>query len=217
MAEGKSILVDTSRCTACRGCQVACKQWNGLPGTKTRNVGSYQNPPDLSAATWKVVRFAEGAGENGKPYWYFFSEMCRHCLEPPCADAIQAYVEGGVIRDEVSGAVVYTEKSRQAPFEEVREACPYNIPRQDAKTKVLTKCTMCFDRVKGDMPPACVKSCPTGAMVFGGRREILELASQRVAELKKTYPKAQVIKPDEVRVIYIVTDDPQKYYQYAAG
>jgi formate dehydrogenase iron-sulfur subunit len=217
MAEGKSILVDTSRCTACRGCQVACKQWNGLPGTKTKNVGSYQNPQDLSAETWKVVRFAEGVGDKGKPYWHFFSEMCRHCLEPPCADTIQGYVEGGVIHDPGSGAVVYTEKSKQAPAEEVRKSCPYNIPRQDAKTKVLVKCTLCFDRLQANMPPACVKSCPTGAMVFGERPEILKLAGERVAELQKSYPKALAIKADEVRVIYIVTDDPQKYYQYAAG
>ncbi len=44
MAEGYSILVDTSKCTACRGCQIACKQWNQLPGTQTKNVGSYENP-----------------------------------------------------------------------------------------------------------------------------------------------------------------------------
>ncbi len=72
MAEGKSILADTSKCTACRGCQVACKQWNGLPGTQTKQLGTYQNPQDLSAETWKLVRFAEGRKNGGKPYWYFF-------------------------------------------------------------------------------------------------------------------------------------------------
>ena len=72
MPEGKSILVDTSKCTACRGCQVACKQWNRLPGTKTRNVGSYQNPQDVSADTWKLVRFAEGKTDNGQALLVFF-------------------------------------------------------------------------------------------------------------------------------------------------
>jgi formate dehydrogenase iron-sulfur subunit len=217
MADGKSIMVDTSKCTACRGCQVACKQWNGLPGTKTKQLGSYQNPQDLSADTWKLVRFAEGRKEEGKPYWYFFSDQCRHCLEPPCLNAIQGYAPDGGMQDEATGAVIYTEKSKIAPLEEVRSECPYNIPRQNPKTKVFVKCTMCLDRIKNDLPPACVKSCPTGAMVFGERNEILNMTTKRVAELKQTYPKAMALNPNDVRVIYIVTDDPRKYSEHAAG
>lgn len=215
MATGKSLLVDTSKCTACRGCQVACKQWNELPGTKTKQVGTYQNPQDTSAQTWKLVRFSEGIKENGKPFWYFFSEQCRHCVEPPCVDAIAGYVEGGATQDEKTGAVIFQPKSKDAPFEEVRTACPYNIPRQDEKSKVLFKCTMCFDRITNDRVPACVLSCPTGTMVFGERDQILEMAKKRVEELKKTYPKAKALNAEEVRVIYIVTDDPKKYHEYA--
>ena len=217
MASGKSIMVDTSKCTACRGCQVACKQWNGLPGTKTKQLGTYQNPQDLSAETWKLVRFAEGIKDNGKPYWYFFSEQCRHCIEPPCLDTIGGYAPDGAIRDEATGAVIFTPKSKEAPFEEVREACPYNIPRQDSKTKVLAKCTMCIDRIKNNKLPACVQSCPTGAVVFGDRKDILAMAKSQVEELKKTYPKAQALNPDEVRVIYIVVDDPKKYHKFAVA
>jgi formate dehydrogenase iron-sulfur subunit len=215
MSNGKSILVDTSLCTACRGCQVACKQWNNLPGTKTRQVGTYQNPQDLSSDTWKVVRFADGKKENGKPYWYFFSEMCRHCIEPPCMYSIQNFVKDAVTRDEATGAVVYNEKTKNVPFKDV--LCPYNIPRQNPKTKVLAKCTMCFDRITNGMIPGCVKSCPTGAMRFGDRQEILDMAKKRVEALKKTYPKAMAINPDDVRVIFIVTDDPKKYWKFAAG
>jgi formate dehydrogenase iron-sulfur subunit len=215
MSNGKSIMVDTSLCTACRGCQVACKQWNELPGTKTKQIGTYQNPQDFSAFTWKLVRFAEGKNGNSKPYWYFFSDMCRHCMEPPCADTIQGFVKDGVIRDETTGAVVYTAKSKSVRFEEVRSSCPYDIPRQNLTTKVLAKCTMCIDRIKNDRIPACVQSCPTSAMVFGDRSQILEKAEKRVAELKKSYPKAQALNPEDVRVIFIVTDDPQKYWKYA--
>lgn len=217
MAKGKSIMVDTSRCTACRGCQVACKQWNALPGTKTKQLGTYQNPQDVSAQTWKLVRFSEGIRDNGKPYWYFFSEQCRHCLEPPCMDAIGGYVKGGAIQDEKTGAVVFNEKTKDAPYDEVRTACPYNIPRQDEKTKVFFKCTMCLDRITNNRIPACVLSCPTGAMSFGDRDAILEQAQKRVETLKKTYPKAMALNPDEVRVIYIVTDDPKKYYEFSAA
>ncbi len=72
MSNGYSIMVDTSKCTACRGCQIACKQWNQLPATVTKNWGSYQNPQDLSADTWKLVRFSDGSNQEGKPYWLFF-------------------------------------------------------------------------------------------------------------------------------------------------
>jgi formate dehydrogenase iron-sulfur subunit len=216
MSNGKSILVDTSLCTACRGCQVACKQWNELPGTKTKQIGTYQNPQDFSAFTWKLVRFAEGKKENGKPYWYFFSDMCRHCMEPPCADTIQGFVKDGVIRDEATGAVVYNEKTKNAPFDKVRSSCPYDIPRQNLKTKVVAKCTMCIDRTKNDRVPACVQSCPTSAMVFGDRSQILARVDKRVQELKKSYPKAMAINPEDVRVIFIVTDDPQKYWKRAS-
>ena len=52
-------LIDTTLCTACRGCQVACKQWNVLPGLRTKQLGTYQNPPHLSASTWNLIEFRE--------------------------------------------------------------------------------------------------------------------------------------------------------------
>jgi formate dehydrogenase iron-sulfur subunit len=213
MAKGKSIMVDTSRCTACRGCQIACKQWKGLPGTKTKQTGTYQNPPDLSAQTLKLVRFSEGIKENGKPYWYFFSEQCRHCVEPPCVDAIGD--DAAANKDGATGAVLFTDKSKEASFEEVRTACPYNIPRQDEKTKVLVKCNLCIDRITNNRTPSCVLSCPTGAMSFGERDAILDQAKKRVEVLKNTYPKAMALNAEDVRVIYIVTDDPTKYHEFA--
>jgi formate dehydrogenase iron-sulfur subunit len=143
--------------------------------------------------------------------------MCRHCIEPPCADTIQGFVKDGVNRDKETGAVVYTEKTKTIPFEKVRESCPYDIPRQNLKTKVMAKCTMCIDRIKNDRIPACVKSCPTSAMVFGDRSQILAMAEKRVAELKRSYPKAMAINAEDVRVIFIVTDDPQKYWKHAAA
>jgi formate dehydrogenase iron-sulfur subunit len=76
---------------------------------------------------------------------------------------------------------------------------------------------MCFDRITNNQIPACVKSCPTGAMVFGERDKILETSKKRVEEIKKTYPKASALNADDVRVIFIVKDDPKKYYEFAAG
>jgi formate dehydrogenase iron-sulfur subunit len=214
MSEGYSILVDTSKCTACRGCQIACKQWNQLPATATKNWGSYQNPQDLSAETWKVVRFADGANGDGKPFWYFFTDQCRHCLSPGCMAAAE---KEEIVQDPKTGAVVFTPKTKGLDFKATLEGCPYDIPRQDPKTKVMFKCTMCFDRITNNQIPACVKSCPTGTMVFGERDKILDMAKKRVEELKKAYPKAAALNADDVRVIFVVKDDPKKYYQFAAG
>jgi formate dehydrogenase iron-sulfur subunit len=214
MTQGFSILVDTSRCTGCRGCQISCKQWNQLPGTKTKNMGTYQNPQDLSAETWKLVRFADGKNGDGKPYWFFFTDQCRHCLSPGCMSQAE---KGEIVQDEKTGAVLFTPKTKDMNFKATVEACPYNIPRQDPKSKVLFKCTMCFDRITDNQVPACVKTCPTGTLVFGERDKILALAKRRVDKLKKTYPKAAALNAEDVRVIYIVKDDPKKYYQFAAG
>jgi formate dehydrogenase iron-sulfur subunit len=81
----------------------------------------------------------------------------------------------------------------------------------------MAKCTMCIDRIKNDRIPACVQSCPTGAMAFGDRQDILERVEKRVTELKKSYPEAMAINPEDVRVIFIVTDDPEKYWKHAAA
>jgi formate dehydrogenase iron-sulfur subunit len=211
---GFSILVDTSKCTACRGCQVACKQWNQLPATKTTQEGTHENPRDFTYETYKTVRFSEGKDEKGLAFWFFFTDQCRHCLSPGCMAAVE---NDEIVIDEKTGAVIYTPKTAQLDFKATREGCPFDVPRQDAKSKMISKCTMCFDRITNNLPPACVKSCPTGAMVFGERDKILELAKQRVEEMKKTHPKTQALNADDVRVIYLVTEDPKKYWKFAAG
>lgn len=109
--------------------------------------------------------------------------------------------KGEVIQDEKTGAVIFTPKTKDLNFKATLEACPFNIPRQDPKTKVLSKCTMCIDRITNKQIPACVKACPTGTLVFGERDKILD----------------EALNSDDVRVIFIVKEDPKKYYKYAAG
>ena len=208
---GKSFFIDTTRCTACRGCQVACKNWNQNGASMTKNTGNHQNPPDFDGNTFKLVRFSE-VEADGKVAWYFFADQCRHCLEPPCKDAIGGYVSDGAIQDDATGAVYYTEKAKEAPFDEVRSSCPYDIPRQAADGR-LVKCTMCIDRVSNGLIPACVKICPTGAMNFGDRDAMLAMANERLAKLKVKYSKAQLLDADQIRVIYLVIDDPRKYWK----
>jgi formate dehydrogenase iron-sulfur subunit len=208
---GKSFFIDTTRCTACRGCQMACKNWNQNGASMTKNTGSHQNPPDLDGNTFKLVRFSE-VETDGQLAWYFFADQCRHCLEPPCKDAIEGYVSGGAIQDEATGAVYYTPTAKEAPFDEVRSSCPYDIPRQGADGK-LVKCTMCIDRISNGLVPACVKICPTGAMNFGDRDAMLAMAKERLEKLKPKYSKAQLIDADQIRVVYLVIDDPRKYWK----
>ena len=217
MAEGKSYFIDTTKCTACRGCQVACKQWNQRAADKTVNWGSNQNPPDLSYNTWKFVRFSEVAGE--KVNYYFFPDQCRHCMSPPCKEVADGKAKGAIIHDENTGAVIFNPKVKVKPadFKEIREACHYDIPRFFSSTGLMGKCTMCFDRIKEGMLPACVKTCPTGAMSFGDRKNMLEKANKRLAEVKGAYKDAMLANPDDVRVIFLLTDDPKKYHKFAVA
>lgn len=211
----KTFFVDLTKCTACRGCQVACKQWKKLPAEKTENWGSHQNPKDLSGVTLKLVHFQE-VEINGKLQWLFFPEQCRHCVEPPCLDAMT--IPGSIIHDEETGAVIYTELTAQEPDKDAFSmSCPYNIPRINTETGQVVKCDMCVDRVKAGMLPACVQTCPTGAMSFGDRDEMLALAEERLAEAQKKYPDADLVDADSVRVIYLVESDADSYYEYMSA
>jgi formate dehydrogenase iron-sulfur subunit len=217
MTDGKSIFIDTTKCTACRGCQIACKQWNQRATEKTINPGGHQNPSDLSYNTWKLVRFSEIPGEEVT--WYFFPDQCRHCMNPPCKDAADKKVKGAIVQDETTGAIIFNPKVKVKPadFKEIQEACPYNIPRINSAVGMIAKCTMCSDRVKGGMLPACVKTCPTGAMNFGDRKEILQKANRRLDAIQGKYKDAMLTDMDDVRIFYLLVDDPKKYYKHAVA
>lgn len=209
----KSFFIDTTVCTACRGCQVACKQWKNLPAENTINRGTNENPADLSFNTYKVVRMREEV-IDGKLNWLFFPEQCRHCFEPPCLG--MADDPAAIFKDESTGAVIYTAKTKGLKTEEIIESCPYNIPRK-GKDGTLAKCDMCLDRVQNGLPPACVKTCPTGAMNFGEREEMLALANKRLGKVKNVSPSATLLNADDIRVIYLVAYKPELYYKYAVA
>jgi formate dehydrogenase iron-sulfur subunit len=213
-----SFFIDTTKCTGCRGCQVACKQWNQNPGTKTFNQGTYQNPPDLSTATYKLVRFSEEDDSSGEPKWFFFPDQCRHCLYPPCKMAADKKARGAVVLDSRTRAVLFDPAVKISPedFKEVREICPFDIPRYDEKRGIMAKCTMCIDRVSEGMLPACVKACPTGTMGFGERDLIRKIAAARLDEVRKIHKKAMLVNPEAVRVIFLLKDSPEKYHPFAA-
>lgn len=213
----KSFFIDLTKCTACRGCQVACKQWNKLPAGKTVNHGSYQNPDDLNFNTYKLVRFTEKEAD-GRLNWLFFTEQCRHCMDPTCKSVMDDVDPKAVVIDEASGAVVFTELTSKAKdIRDPEEMCPYNVPRRDAKTGRWSKCTMCVDRTSNGLLPACVQTCPTGAMNFGDREDMLSMARNRLTEVKKAYPQAVLGDPDFVRTIYLFPYPPELYHPTAVA
>ncbi len=215
----KSFLIDTTRCTACRGCQVACKEWHDHPANVTKQRGTHQNPPDLNPYNFKVVRFREHLGADGQVIWNFFPEQCRHCVTPVCVDVADMTVPGAMVHDRATGAVLVTEKSAKLSAEDAQaviDACPYNIPRYDPATGRLTKCDMCIDRVANGMAPMCVKTCPTGAMYFGERAEVLETARKRLEAVKADFPKARLVDADDVNVIYLLAEEPEHYHDFVA-
>ncbi len=209
----KSFLIDTTLCTACRGCQVACKQWHDLPAEKTVNQGSFQNPADLSYLTYKLVRMTEEVIDK-KLHWLFFPDQCRHCIDAPCLET--AYDENAIYKDEATGAILYTEKTAELDADEIIGSCPYNIPRK-GPNGTITKCDMCNDRVHNGLKPACVTTCPTGTMNFGDRDKMLALAQERLKIVKKRHPKAMLLDKDDLNVIYLVAQEPSLYSEYAVA
>jgi len=213
----KAFFIDTSRCTACRGCQVACKEWHEHKAVPTRQRGTHQNPPDFTPQNFKIVRFSEHK-IDGRIKWLFFPDQCRHCVSPPCKDAADAYVPGAILQDADTGAVLYTDASKKLTIDqarEVRDVCPYNIPRRDEETGLLTKCDWCIDRQRAGMIPACVKTCCTGAMHVGERADMLALAQKTLAKVKESHPTAQLLDEDYINVIYLVTEPRNLYHEFA--
>lgn len=176
MAE-KTKLIDVSKCTGCRGCQLACKQWNQQPAAQTENYGTYQNPSDLQANTWTLIRFQEVADKDGVK-WLFRKDGCMHCTDAACVKVCP------------SGALHYTEygtvgihHERCIGCKECVTACPFDIPRYDRASDKIYKCDLCLSRIQAALEPACVKACPTGALKFGDKADMLKAAYKRAAQL----------------------------------
>jgi formate dehydrogenase iron-sulfur subunit len=167
------IVIDTSKCTACRGCQTACKQWNSLSAVPTECKGSYENPPDLSYNTYTKIRFNE-VENGGEISWFFGQHRCLHCADAGCIKACP--VPGAIMRDS-NGAVVINQElctgCKYCVF-----GCPFDVPRYDRSNEEgfgvdkAFKCTLCFDRQDMGMEPACTKTCPTDALYFTNKGKL---------------------------------------------
>ncbi len=173
---------DTTLCIGCKACEVACKQWNQLPGDGFHWTGnSYDNTSALSATTWRHVAFVEQMDGTGGhvPRWLMMSDVCKHCVQAPCQEACPT---GSLIYNEFGNVYVQQDICNGCAYCVV--ACPFGVldrNRQDGKAH---KCTLCYDRQKDGMTPACAKSCPTASIQFGPVEELRERARKRVEELQ---------------------------------
>jgi formate dehydrogenase beta subunit len=178
------MLLDLSKCTACRGCQAACKQWNDLPAEETVQWGSYQNPKDLSYNTYTLIHFQEYVRDDDTLAWLFLNQRCLHCTDAACVEVCPT----GALSHNELGFVSYEEdKCNGCGY--CSQFCPFEIPRlgqADILTGVAksSKCTFCQDRTTNGLSPACAQVCPTGAILFGDRDELVAAAKERVDTLK---------------------------------
>ncbi len=205
-------LIDVSTCIGCKACQVACSEWNDLRDEVGTCDGTYNNPPDLTNESWTVMRFNETT-ENGKLEWLIRKDGCMHCEDPGC---LKACPSPGAIVQYNNGVVDFNQENCIGCGYCIT-GCPFNIPRLSKKDNKAYKCSLCSDRLAVGQEPACVKSCPTGAIQFGSKEDMKEYASTRIKDLNaRGYENAGLYDPAGVggtHVMYVLqhADKPELY------
>ncbi len=197
----KALLISPELCIGCRGCQTACKNWNQLPGQRTKNSGTYQNPPDLAPAAYNIIRFSEVPSEANPVRWLLVSRRCMHCGDAGCMKICPA--PGALYRTK-EGAVAFN-KDKCIGCKLCVAGCPFDVPRYDAQGKI-SKCHLCADRISAGLTPACAKTCPTGAIRFGERNSLIALAKQ--AGYAKVYGEADLTG---LGTLYAFKEAPKLY------
>ena len=196
-------LIDISRCIGCKGCEVACKEWNELKVEPTRNFGSFQSHQDLSADTWLLMRFNE-IEVDGDLQWLIKKDACLHCEEPGCLYACPA--PGAIVQYE--NGIVDFNPDNCIGCQLCISGCPFDVPRFSAETQKVYKCNMCVDRVEVGLEPACVKTCPTNAISWGTKDDMVALAGEKVDRLKdRGFENATLYDPPGVggtHMMYVV-------------
>ncbi|SDZ34423.1 formate dehydrogenase iron-sulfur subunit [Amycolatopsis xylanica] len=173
---------DTSVCIGCKACEVACKEWNGVPEAGGLDLlgMSYDNTGDLGANTWRHVAFIEQPEDSGVR-WLMSSDVCKHCTHAACLDVCPT---GSLFRTEFGTVVVQEDICNGCGY--CVPACPYGVIEKRESDGRAFKCTLCYDRLGTGLEPACAKACPTDSIQFGELGELRERADARVTELHDT-------------------------------
>jgi formate dehydrogenase iron-sulfur subunit len=191
--ERVGFFTDTSVCIGCKACEVACKEWNHVPEDGLLFTGmSFDNTKGLGASTWRHVAFIEqrkplrqeptGVGPDGIPdsglRWLMSSDVCKHCTHAACLDVCPT---GSLFRTEFGTVVVQEDICNGCGY--CVPACPYGVIDKREDDGRVWKCTLCYDRLRDDMTPACAQACPTESIQFGPLQELRQRADQRLATL----------------------------------
>jgi formate dehydrogenase iron-sulfur subunit len=206
-------LIDVSRCIGCKACQSACMEWNDLRGEVGHFEGSYDNPRDLDPNTWTLMRFTEYENDKGDLEWLIRKDGCMHCEDPGCLKACPA--PGAIVQ--LANGIVDFDSEACIGCGYCIKGCPFDIPRVSKTDHKSYKCTLCSDRVAVGLEPACVKACPTGAIMFGSKTDMTAWAGERVEDLKsRGFEHAGLYDPAGVggtHVMYVLhhADKPSIY------
>ena len=213
---------DTSVCIGCKACEVACKEWNELPGNEPAFGDGYDNTGSLDAQNFRHVKFIDNVPDEavsagqGKA-WLMMSDVCKHCKHASCMEVCPT---GAIIRTEFD--TVFIQPDVCNGCRDCIAACPFDVIGLDEHKGVAQKCTLCYDRLQGGMEPACAKACPTQSIQFGPVIELREKAQKRVDALHSTgVSQARLYGADDsvyggLNAFFLLMDEPEKYQMPSA-
>lgn len=203
-----SMLIDTSKCTGCRTCIIACKKWNHLPLEVNKFHTAKDGRPRFSASQWIDVAYQRyRAPEDAEKYekWLYTRQSCMHCRDASCVKVCPV----GAIAHTAWGTVEIDPK-RCIGCNYCIANCTFNVVGFDPARNIARKCTFCSDRLARGLAPACVQACPTGTLAFGARDQIAALAGARAEELRRIgSPRAGVYglkELDGLAMLYVLEE-----------
>src|SRR3954454_16692412 len=216
----KGFFTDTSICIGCKACEVACKEWNGVPDDGFNLLGSsYDNTGALGASTWRHVAFIEQPTQQGDLRWLMSSDVCKHCTHAACLDVCPT---GSLFRTEFGTVVVQDDICNGCGY--CVPACPFGVIERRTGTPdvknvgIAQKCTLCYDRIGADQTPACAQACPTESIQFGDVDELRERARLRQEQLHAagvTDARLYGDSPDDgiggAGAMFLLLDEPEVY------
>jgi Fe-S-cluster-containing dehydrogenase component len=181
-AERRGVLVDTTKCLGCRACEAGCAEANALPGpAKLGDPGVFAVRRVTDTRTYTVVNAAALAASAPAR---FVKRQCMHCVEPACASACLVRA----LDKTPTGPVVY-HKDRCLGCRYCMVACPFGVPKYEYESPLpyVQKCTFCAERQAKGQAPGCTSVCPSGALTFGSRNQLIETAKERLYAPGSTY------------------------------